>query len=648
MRDPSSHLHERRALVERMHALVSGDGSPVDGPPDASAQRPTTGRHAGSEHLTIAEAFLRGFGEDLSSKDHAFVIATVEDTGALGGLTVIGPEQVRSHSSPLHSGTLVNEIPVCTVPPTMQELLVAVFGVERSLAVANVIETMESLSTATDHAADAGIRAALMAATMDRIELLARSTGASMLAQGSVSWPADSDAASTERYAVISSEPAMSHADEQYFVMERRLSRGRTRQAARPARAEDVVLLRIGPAPARTDPSRLQQLRRQHALLEGGQILDEATAELETYQQKAERLRLANRLAALFGAAEVRRLPAVTPIGLEVAGNLTDLLMQDDHLSPGFTAKLGTMRDALRYEVGVEFPGTGVRVSETDIPDGTYAIGLDEIPVVSGQVVLDEVLVNQTTDRLSLLGITGEQTSNPANGNEAAWVAARHEPALTEAGFTVWHPDDYIVLHLSSVLRRNASSFLTLEAVSTLVRQKAPETLDAIRSQPGGLPRFASVLRALVAEEVPIHEIKLFGEHYLDVIDRPTHEIPEELRTLEPVRTELRWNTPRTPIFKLGENFTRLMENSITGRGEATVLAIEPEPTQDALSAVRAAVDELQPTSANPVLFVDDWRLRPFLRKLVELEFPNLFVVSRREVSDADTMPVVATIEIER
>jgi type III secretion protein V len=77
------------------------------------------------------------------------------------------------------------------------------------------------------------------------------------------------------------------------------------------------------------------------------------------------------------------------------------------------------------------------------------------------------------------------------------------------------------------------------------------------------------------------------------------------------------------------------------------VLALEPEPTQEALTAVRNEVANLPPTAQNPVIFCEDWRVRPFVRKLVELEFPHLQVVSRRESTDADARPVIATIELE-
>jgi type III secretory pathway component EscV len=55
----------------------------------------------------------------------------------------------------------------------------------------------------------------------------------------------------------------------------------------------------------------------------------------------------------------------------------------------------------------------------------------------------------------------------------------------------------------------------------------------------------------------------------------------------------------------------------------------------------------LQPATRNPVIFVEDWRMRPFVRKLVELEFPHLAVLSRREAVAPDSRQVLATIEVE-
>jgi hypothetical protein len=70
------------------------------------------------------------------------------------------------------------------------------------------------------------------------------------------------------------------------------------------------------------------------------------------------------------------------------------------------------------------------------LPDGTYIIMINEIPLVSVNVSLDKVLVNDTVDRLTLLNIKGEEAVNPANGSECAWIPqefAEIGPALAHA-----------------------------------------------------------------------------------------------------------------------------------------------------------------------------------------------------------------------
>jgi type III secretory pathway component EscV len=135
-------------------------------------------------------------------------------------------------------------------------------------------------------------------------------------------------------------------------------------------------------------------------------------------------------------------------------------------------------------------------------------------------------------------------------------------------------------------------------------------------------------------------------ECFLGNQELPTYEIPEEIRRLETIRKDINGNAPDNPIFKLGPELVRLIHEGIHRDGEAAVLALEPAPTQQALTAVRDEVTRMPPVSKNPVLFVEDWRMRPFVRKLVELEFPHLAVLSRREAVAPEDRPILGTIEL--
>ena len=63
-------------------------------------------------------------------------------------------------------------------------------------------------------------------------------------------------------------------------------------------------------------------------------------------------------------------LPVVTPIALEVAGDLIPLV-EDNSSDNNFLGEMiPMMRDGLFYELGVKFPGIRVRGNETDLPRG--------------------------------------------------------------------------------------------------------------------------------------------------------------------------------------------------------------------------------------------------------------------------------------
>ncbi len=171
-------------------------------------------------------------------------------------------------------------------------------------------------------------------------------------------------------------------------------------------------------------------------------------------------------------------LPVVTPIALEVASDLIPLVEDTGEGSKFLGEMIPMMRDGLFYELGVRFPGIRVRGNETDMPPGSYLIMLNEIPLVMGTVSQDKVLVNDTVERLRLLNIDGEPATNPANGNECAWVDAQYQEVAEQAGLTTWDAAGYIVLHLSSVLRKNGAEFVGIQETMNMLEQLEQAEFD--------------------------------------------------------------------------------------------------------------------------------------------------------------------------
>ena len=195
---------------------------------------------------------------------------------------------------------------------------------------------------------------------LDRLELLVRSPKVTPVLGGTHGLVRASE--HSAHYALLQPAATVADAAQEYFVKDGHLYRGGAADAASPWRGIPFLLMRVGPTPVGSDPGSIQQLRRQHALIQAGATLETMTSDVESYQTKANRLRLTNRLASLYGPRGMQKLPAVTPIAIEVAADFQHLVQRGGELDRDFADRLTMMRDGLRFELGLDFPG--VRMAE--------------------------------------------------------------------------------------------------------------------------------------------------------------------------------------------------------------------------------------------------------------------------------------------
>ena len=263
---------------------------------------------------------------------------------------------------------------------------------------------------------------------------------------------------------------------------------------------------------------------------------------------------------------------------------------------------------------------------------------INEIPIVSGSVKFDKLLCNDTVDRLALIDIKGEDAVNPENGADYAWIPIESKKKANQAKLKTWDALEYITLHLSSVLRHNFTEFVCIQNVTDRLKAEAEKYYQIILEADGGVSRFTEILKILVEERVPIKKLETICKTYVELTRNkiPLYEIVEALRCLEKIRPKLPVNNTDYEscfVYKLGDEINSLIKNGIITNGDAALLALEPEPTQKILTAVKNEVANLPPTAKTPIIMTEDWRIRRYVRKLVELEFPYLAVMSEREIT---------------
>ena len=346
-------------------------------------------------------------------------------------------------------------------------------------------------------------------------------------------------------------------------------------------------------------------------------------------------------------------LPVVTPIALEVAANLIPLVEDSSGGNKFLGEMIPMMRDGLFYELGVKFPGIRVRGNETDLPDGTYIILINEVPVISGTVSLDKVLVNDTVDRLTLLNIEGEEAINPANGSECAWIPDRFSGIAEQAGLTTWDAAGYMVLHLSSVLRKNSSEFLGIQEVQNMLEQLEqafPALVKEVVPKAVSPFQLTDIMRRLVEEEISIRDLRSvlqalaeWGQVESDTV-MLTEYVRNALKRYISHKYTRGGNT--LVVYLLDPQIEETVRSSIQHTQSGSYLALEPEITQEILTGVRNEVGNLPPTAQNPVILTT-MEIRRYFRKLVELEFPHLAVLSYQELSPDMNIQPIARISLD-
>ena len=346
-------------------------------------------------------------------------------------------------------------------------------------------------------------------------------------------------------------------------------------------------------------------------------------------------------------------LPVVTPIALEVAANLIPLVEDTGGGNKFLGEMVPMMRDGLFYELGVKFPGIRVRGNETDLPDGTYIIMINEIPLVSGNVSLEKVLVNDTVDRLTLLNIKGEEAVNPANGSECAWIPSQFAEIAEQAGLTTWDAAGYMVLHLSSVLRKNAAEFVGIQEVQNMLEQLEqafPALVKEVVPKAVSPFQLTDILRRLVEEEISIRDLRSILQALAEwgQVENDTVMLTEYVRNALKRYISHKYTRGGNTlvVYLLDPQIEETVRSSIQHTQSGSYLALEPEITQEILTAVRNEVGNLPPTAQNPVILTT-MEIRRYYRKLVELEFPHLAVLSYQELSPDMNIQPIARISLE-
>jgi predicted Zn-dependent protease len=359
----------------------------------------------------------------------------------------------------------------------------------------------------------------------------------------------------------------------------------------------------------------------------------DATPAPPPWQQRFFETYLATRCKLTADAAESTAMPAVvTPIAVEMDAAL--IPRGDDRHWPILKSYLPEMRERIERDTGVRVPGTRLRSNEDgDLSPNRALIMLGEVPLAMVRVVRGGAYCLADAARIEALGFKAlESETDALDLTPACWVDAKNAARVSAAGVAVIDdPHAYIVRRLEALLRRNLADFIGVDEVDLLLggwRGKfgRAETIDPLRADDAQLLRFTRLLRRLARERVSVAD----GAAILDAVG--ITGMADADAALRAVRLRLRdriaASAPRR--MPLGAAVERRCLDWLHEADAKTFLALPPEDAQEIFAEVRQLVAGAAPPVA---LVVESARLRPHLRELLELEFPDVAVLAAEELA---------------
>ncbi|OBS09808.1 flagellar biosynthesis protein FlhA [Acidihalobacter prosperus] len=332
---------------------------------------------------------------------------------------------------------------------------------------------------------------------------------------------------------------------------------------------------------------------------------------------------------------------AVDMIGLEVGYRLIPLV--DKAQGGALMARIKGVRRKLSQELGFLVHPVHIR-DNLDLGPNTYRISLMGVPVGEAEVYPERELAINPGQVFG--AVEGIATRDPSFGLEAVWIDPGNRDQAQTLGYTVVDPATVIATHLSQILQSHAQELLGHEEVQHLLdklAQSAPKLVENLTPKPLPLGIVLKVLQNLLAEEVPIRDLRSIAESMAEQATKS--QDPDALTAAaraalgRSIVQQIYGAADELKLMTLDPALEQLLQKSLQGGG----LGLEPGLAEQVRQAVAQAAHR-QELAGEPAVLVVSPDLRPWLAKWLRPTVRGLHVLAFTEIPENKRLRVIATL----
>ena len=354
----------------------------------------------------------------------------------------------------------------------------------------------------------------------------------------------------------------------------------------------------------------------------------EKNEELEAVQNDVEEAK-----PSLEMAEDVSSLINVEPIEVEIGYGLIPLA--DEANGGDLLQRIVSIRRQCAIDMGILVQPIRIR-DNLQLNPNQYSIK------IKGNVVATYDLMPTMLLCMNPMGgeidIDGIRVKEPTFGLDALWINSDKTEEAELYGLTVVDPTTILVTHLLEIIKSKAHELIGRQEVKLIIdsaKERYSAVVDELIPDLMTLGEVQKVLQNLLREKISIKDRVTILETLADNA-RNTKDI--ELLT-EYVRMAMSRSicaglvdeTNSITVATLSLEVENIIGNSLQRSINGTYPAIDPDTTNKIFSSIQNTVESIHFNNNRTILLVSPKIRAPF-RKLVDMVFPNITVLSLNEI----------------
>lgn len=334
----------------------------------------------------------------------------------------------------------------------------------------------------------------------------------------------------------------------------------------------------------------------------------------------------------------VMNLINVEPMEIEIGYGLIPLA--DEGSGGDLLQRITSVRRQCAIEMGIVVQPIRIR-DNLQLKTNEYVIKIRSTVVAKGELMANMLLCMDPSN--GEYEIEGIRTIEPTFGLPAVWINNDQREDAEIKGLTVVDPTTVLITHLTETIKNHSHELVGRQEVKLIIdslKEKYSAVVEELIPDLMTVGEIQKILQNLLKERVSIKDMVTILESLADN-SRTTKDL--ELLT-EYVRFSLSRNICESlidekggiTVMTLAPEVEELIGNNIQKSMQGSFPAIDPDTTGKILSSLKENMDKVFFYEGQPAILVSP-NVRPAFRKLTEMVFPSLAVLSINEIpNDVD------------